>query len=413
MEDVEHSVPTGIISGSYDPAYAAVYEAFVHNFEQHGEVGASVCVVVDGERVVDLWGGTANIRDETPWQENTVCTVFSSTKGATALAAHMLLDAGELDLELPVSHYWPEFAKNGKENATVRMMLDHSVGVPCLREPVRDGGAHDWDYMVERLEQEEPFWKPGTRNGYHMINFGWTVGELVRRVSGQSLGTFFRQAIAEPTGAEFWIGLPEEMETNVAPVIPFRPEKGAPVGEFTQAILNDRSSIQALALLNQGGFSPNSRESHAAEVGGAGGVGNGRGMARMYAPFAANGVHAGQEFVSSATVSRMSQVAVATNEDATLLIPTRFGLGFMKSMDNRRRNAVDRDSAILGASAFGHVGAGGSIGFADPEAGMSFGYAMNRMGPGILMNERGQGLIDAAYGALGFISNDSGVWRRR
>ena len=405
MEVVNQEVPTGVISGSYAPAYAAVYEAFVENFQSKEEVGASVSVIVDGECVVDLWGGTGNAKEGTPWQEDSMVTVFSSTKGATALAAHMLIDAGELDLEEKVAHYWPEFAKNGKEDATVRMMLDHSVGVPCLRDPVEDGGAHDWDYMIKRLEAEEAFWKPGTRNGYHMINFGWTVGELVRRVSGQSLGSFFRQAVAEPSNADFWIGLPETLEDRVVPVIPFRPQKGDPVGEFSQAIISDRNSLQALALLNQGGFNPNSRTSHAAEIGGAGGIGNGRGMARMYSPFASG------DIVSRDSVARMSQVAVATNEDATLLIPTRFGLGFMKSMDNRNRHAIDRDSVLLGPSAFGHVGAGGSIGFADPDAKMSFGYAMNKMGPGILLNERGQGLVDAAYRALGYESNASGVWR--
>ena len=154
MEVVNQEVPTGIISGSYAPAYAAVYETFVENFQSKEEVGASVSVIVGGECVVDLWGGTGNAKEGTPWQEDSMVTVFSSTKGATALAAHMLIDAGELDLEEKVAHYWPEFAKNGKEDATVRMMLDHSVGVPCLRDPVEDGGAHDWDYMIKRLETE-------------------------------------------------------------------------------------------------------------------------------------------------------------------------------------------------------------------------------------------------------------------
>ena len=412
METLIGSVPSGTIQGRYDAQFSNLVETFNRNFTVAGEIGASLCVMVEGETVVDVWGGSANEKEAKPWLEDTLVTVFSSTKGATALAAHSLISAGELQLEEFVGHYWPEFSANGKEAATVRMMLDHSVGVPCLRDPVKAGGAHDWEYMVRRLEEEEPFWKPGTRNGYHMINFGWTVGELVKRVSGQSLGSYFREAIADPLDAEFWIGLPEEHEDRVARVVPYKPNKSDAVGEFTQALIGDRQSIQNLALFNQGGFNPNDRASHAAEIGGAGGVGNGRGLARIYAPFACGGTLNGRTFASASAVSRMSETSVATNEDATLLIPTRFGLGFMKSMDNRRRQAVDKSSAILGSTAFGHVGAGGSIGFADPEARMSFGYTMNQMGSGILLNERGQGLVDAAYLGLGYISNDSGVWRR-
>ena len=341
-----------------------------------------------------------------------MCVVFSSTKGAVALAAHTLVAAGELDLDTLVSHYWPEFAANGKQDATVRMMLDHSVGVPAMREKLKDKACCDWDYMVERLQDEVPFWQPGTRNGYHMANFGWTVGELVRRVSGQSLGTYFRQAIAQPTQAECWIGLPESEESKVAPMLPFKPVRGAELSAFTQALVSDKQSIPHLAYFNQGGFNPNSRACRAAEIGGAGAVANGRGLARIYAPFACGGELHGRQFVNADTLAAMGEVAVATHQDATLMIPTRFSLGFMKSMDNRRELAVDKSSAIFSSAAFGHVGAGGSVGFADPGERMSFGYAMNKMGPGILMNERGQSLVDAAYRSLGYAGNESGVWRR-
>jgi len=411
LQEFSRSTPAGELSGSYDERFAAVAEAFADNFEHNGEVGAAVCIHLDGEPVLDLWGGTKNTKTEEPWTEDTICVVYSTTKGMVALAAHTLVSAGELDVDAPVEKYWPEFAANGKQDTTVRMMLDHSAGVPCFREQLEDGTCCDWEFMVEKLEQEEPFWKPGTRNGYHMMNFGWTVGELIRRVSGQSLGSYFRSSIADPTDADCWIGLPEEFEDRVAPMIPFRPEKGAPIGAFTAALINDPNSIQALALFNNGGFNPNSRACHAAEIGGGGGIANARGLARIYAPFACGGALNGTTFVDADALALMQEVAVATHEDATLLIPTRFSLGFMKSMDNRRELAVTRDSVILGGSAFGHVGAGGSIGFADPAQGMSFGYTMNRMGPGILMNERGQSLIDAAYRCLGYQSNQSGIWR--
>ena len=412
MHEFRKDTAAGSLRGCYAADFEPLVDAFVHNFDEQGEVGASVCVTLDGDPVVDLWGGTKNLEQQTPWEEDTMCVVFSSTKGAVALAAHTLIADGELDLDAPVARYWPEFASRGKEDATVRMMLDHSVGVPAIREKLKDKGCCDWEYMVERLEREEPFWKPGSRNGYHMANFGWTVGELVRRTAGQSLGAYFRDAIAEPTQAECWIGLPESEEPKVAPVIPFKPVRGAELGAFTKALISDAQSIPSLAFYNQGGFSPNSRACRAAEIGGGGAVANARGLARIYAPFACGGELNGRCFVDADTLAAMGEVAVATHEDATLLIPTRFSLGFMKSMDNRRVHAVDKSSAIFSSSAFGHVGAGGSVGFADPAARMSFGYAMNKMGPGILMNERGQSLVDAAYRCLGYSGNSSGVWRK-
>ena len=411
MEQLNKTLDVGALQGTYRQDFSAVADAFVENFQTRDELGASVAITLDGESVVDLWGGTKDRKSGDAWEEDTVSVVYSSTKGAVALAAHTLIDSGDLELDAPVKKYWPEFATNGKESATVRMMLDHSVGVPCIREKLPDEACCDWDYMTAKLAAEEPFWKPGTRNGYHMMSFGWTVGELIRRASGLSLGSYFQKAIAAPTKADFWIGLPESEERRVASMVPFRPEKGAPLSEFTRALMEERGSIQSLALFNNGGFSPNSRACRAAEIGGGGGISNARGLARIYSPFACGGSLNGNSFVSADSLARMGEVAVATHEDATLLIPSRFALGFMKSMDNRTAPRVGRDSAILGGAAFGHVGAGGSIGFADPSERMSFGYTMNRMGAGILMNERGQSLVDAAYRSMGYESNASGVWR--
>ena len=412
MQTVERDVPNGKIEGTCDERFLGLVDEFEKNFRERGEVGASVCLRIDGQPVVDLWGGLARPAEGVPWERDTVSIVFSCTKGATALCAHMLASRGKLDVDAPVAEYWPEFARKGKEHATVKMMLDHSVGLPAFKTPIRPGGCNDWDYMCEMLADEEPFWKPGTRNGYHMINFGWTVGELVRRASGQSLGTFFREELAKPLGVEFWIGAPEEVEPRVAPVLMHVPKPGDVMGDFILKVMTDPQSIQALSLLNSGGFDPNSRDCHAAEIGGAGGISNARGLSGIYAPFASGGELGGRRYVDARQLARMGEVSSATNEDATLLIPSRFALGFMKSTDNRRRVRGDRDTAILSSAAFGHVGAGGSIGFADPEAGFSFGYSMNQMGPGILLNERGQSLVDAAYRAFGFRSNEGGVWAR-
>lgn len=407
-QPVNVQTENGAIQGFCHSRFQAVADEFERNFRERGEVGASVCLVHEGETLVDLWGGFTDRERSAPWDRDTVSIVFSCTKGAVAICAHMLASRGLLDVEAPVAKYWPEFAVNGKEEVTVRMMLDHSAGVPAFRGSMKELGCTDWEYMIHRLEAEEPWWKPGIRNGYHMLSFGWTVGELVRRVSGVSLGAFFQQEIAKPLGIDFWIGLPEEIEPRVSPVIQYARRSGDAATRFETAILGDSASLQAKALLNNGGFDANSRACHAAEIGGGGGISNARGLAGLYAPLASGG----GVLVDATTLARMGEVSSATKEDATLLIGTRFALGFMKSIDNRRRPFGDPDSAILGSDAFGHVGAGGSIGFADPSAGFSFGYSMNQMGRGILLNNRGQSLVDAVYRCLGYTSNDAGVWAK-
>lgn len=400
--------PAGLVQGTCDEKFAEVADAFVENFTSRDEVGANVCVTIEGETVVDLWGGTKDSAG-TPWEEDTVSIVFSCTKGATALCAHMLVDQGKLDLDAKVSDYWPEYACNGKEETTVALMLDHSAGVPHVRPKVKDGGYNDYAYMVGLVEKEEAFWVPGTRNGYHGVTFAWTVGELVHRASGKRLGQFFADEVAGPLGLDFWIGTPEEIEPRVAAMIPTLPDADAPLSRFTQAVLSDPTSASHLFLMNGGNFNFNDRAAHAAEIGSANGITNGRGLAGMYAPLANGGSLNGTSLVGADTLARMGRVAMATHDDATLLVPSRFALGFMKSMDNRRGGVPD-SSAILSDAAFGHVGMGGSIGFADPSTAMSFGYNMNRMGVGILLNDRGQSLIDGAYRSLGATSNASGCW---
>jgi CubicO group peptidase (beta-lactamase class C family) len=296
-------------------------------------------------------------------------------------------------------------------------MLDHSVGLPALRAKVKDSGPYEWDYMTGLLAEEAPFWEPGTRNGYHGFTFGWTVGEMVRRAAGVSLGTFFQNEIAKPLGLDFWIGLPEAIEPRVAPIIPFvyKPEQART--PFMIDLATRKESPAALFFFNVGGWltgGANTRAGRSAEIGAANGVTNARGLAGIYAPLA----QGGGKLVDARTLARMGEVSMATHDDATLRIPTRFALGFMKSMDNRQRSVgaklfgPDVDSVIMGSAAFGHVGAGGSLGFADPVAGLSFGYTMNRMGPGLLMNERGQALVDSAYLSLGYKNKDGGVWVR-
>jgi CubicO group peptidase (beta-lactamase class C family) len=409
--EVELEVNNGLVKGHCVSEFQPVLDEFVRNFNERDELGASLCVNVAGETLIDVWGGMkSRAKDAEAWQPDTISVIFSCTKAAVALCANMLIDQGRMDLHAPVAEYWPEFASNGKEQATVEMMLNHSVGVPAFRAPLRNGGYSDWDYMVGRVANEAPFWEPGTRNGYHMATFGWTVGELVRRVSGQSLGTYFREKITDPLGLDFSIGLPDSEHKRVSRMLLWKPEKGVKPAPFTEALLNDPNSLQYLALLNSGGYKTDSPESYRTEFGAGGGITNARGLAGMYTPLANGGIHNGVRLLSSDHIERMSATSTATEEDATLLMPSRFGLGFMRSMDNRHRMSGAMETLILGKNGFGHAGAGGSIGFADPDVNLAMGYTMNRMGAGILLNERSQSLVDVVYKHLGYRTNEPGFW---
>jgi len=404
----------GIVKGKCDQRFDLVYQEFEKNFEERGEVGASVCITIDGETVVDLWGGVADPQNGRPWDQDTVSMIWSCTKGATALCAHILASRGLIDIEAPVCQYWPEFAANGKQKITVRMLLNHQAGLPAIRKQLPQGAFYDWDFMVKSLQEEEPFWEPGTRTGYHALTFGWLVGEVVKRVSGKSLGTFFKMEVAEPLGLDFWIGLPEEIEPRVALMIPPDPPTNQDLETpLFQAIFNPES-IQYHLFSNSGGFldpqSFNSREARAAEIGAATGVTNARGLAGMYLPLACGGMVNGERLLNETCIAKMSAVSSATGQDATLLVPSRFGLGFIKSIDNREHPLAELGSCIMSEAAFGHPGNGGSLGFADPAVKMSFGYTMNKMGKGVLLNARGQSLVDATYKSLGYKSNKSGYW---
>jgi len=407
---------TAPISGSCDKGWEKVRDAFAKNFAERPERGASLCVMQNGKVVVDLAGGWFDEAKTRPFTSEDLVLLFSTTKGMTAIAAHTLIDKGLLDLDAPVAKYWPEFGAHGKDKATVAMMLNHSVGVPGFHEPLKQHAHLDWDYMVQRIADEKPFWEPGLRNGYHALNFGWTVGELVRRVSGKSLGTYFRSAVSGPLDADFWIGLPESEEPRVSKLTPTIPQPGEPVIEVFTNVVENPGSDSALTFTNNGGFLPsavdeatgeylvNSRAVHAAEIGGAGGIGNARGVARIYAALLDG------KLISRDHVARMGRTSMISTRDPILLIPTSFALGFMTSMDNRRLPLGRIQSFIIGEKAFGHVGAGGSFGLVDRESGIAIGYTMNHLGPGVLLDERGQSLVDAVYRSLGYRTNAPGMW---
>jgi CubicO group peptidase (beta-lactamase class C family) len=390
----------GRIEGHCDARFEEVLTVFLRNFEEREEVGASLSIFVMGQRVVDLWGGKIAENSEL-WRSDSVSIVYSCTKGATALCAHMLADRGLLDLHAPIASYWPEFASKGKGSALVAMALDHSLGLPHVYQAVKAGGYYDYDYMVDLIAAEEPFWEPGSRSGYHAYTFGWIVGEIVRRVSGKRLRDFFREEVATPQGLDFSIGAPRGDLQRIVPLTRSPPN---PSSRYMQAGVSEALTPAKLIATNNGGFDINSRECLAAEIAGANGVTNARGLARMYdAMF--NGA-----LLSKDALSRLGRVSSATQKDATLQVPSRFALGYMKSMDNTHVGSGADASLIMSDAAFGHAGAGGSVGFADPLARFSFGYTMNHLGSDVLMNARGQDLIDATYRALGYRSRASGCW---
>jgi len=391
------------IDGRCDDRFASVREEFRRNFDERGETGASVCVTVDGETVVDLWGGTADPATGRRWERDTIGVVWSCTKGAVALCAHVLVSRGVLALDEPVCSYWPEFAKNGKAAITVRMLLAHQAGLAAFREPIAPDGYRDWELIVDRLAQQEPLWEPGTRHGYHALTFGHLVGEVVRRVSGRSIGAFFRDEVAAPRALDFWIGLPAEHSARVAPTIPAAlPGPGAPIPSFYRVAMTEPVSMGALVLMHSGDvFAPgwiDAPESQQAELPAFGGIANARALAGMYKTLAVGG----DGLVDAEQLSVMGAVCSATSVDATMLVPTRWSSGFVKSVDNSALGPGDRDGVVLSDAAFGHVGMGGSLGFVDPAVRMSFGYTMNRQGLSVGLDARGQSLVDAVYTTMGF-----------
>jgi CubicO group peptidase (beta-lactamase class C family) len=383
------------ILGTCDAAFAGVRRAFEENFEKRGEIGAAVAVVVDGRARVDLWSGSADQAGTRPWKRDTLVNVYSTTKGMTALCAQRLVDAGRLDLDAPVARYWPEFAAAGKSALPVRWLLSHRSGLAAVRDTLPGEALYDWQAMCTALAAETPWWEPGSAHGYHALTFGWLVGELVRRIDGRSLGRFFREEIAGPLGAEFHIGLPDAQHGRAAELgtLPLDP---AAEGSLASVMLEDPAGVSARAFTNPASVlrGVNIPEWRRAEIPGANGHANALGIARVYGALARGGELGGVRVLSSEGVARCAQEQ-SHGKDRVLRISTRFGQGFMLSQP------LPLASFGPNEGSFGHPGAGGSVGFADPLARVGFGYVMNRPGPNILLDPRADALIHAVYQALG------------
>jgi CubicO group peptidase (beta-lactamase class C family) len=374
-------------SGTCDPRFQAVADAFADNFATHGEVGAAVCLVVNGKTVVDIWGGWADAAKTQPWTGDTLVNIFSVGKGLTSVCAHRLVGQGRLDLDAPVCRYWPEFAQAGKDDITVRQLLSHQGGLPAVRRPLPSEAMLDWSVMTAALAAQEPWWKPGTGHGYHVNTFGFLVGEVVRRITGRSLGTFFHDEVAGPLGADLYIGLPGSEDHRVAEFL----WPAGLVPELDTAKMTESELMVFNTYYNPPGLSGagvvNTRAWRAAEIPSTNGHGTARGVARVYTPLAAGGEDIVEPSALADAITEHS-----SGDDLVLHRPSRFGAGFQLTQPERPLGPNPR--------AFGHFGAGGALGFCDPDAGVAFGYVMNEMGPR-WQNPRNKALIDAVYASLG------------
>ena len=380
-----------MIDGTCDGTFRPVRAAFAENFAGRGETGAAVCVCVGGRVVADLWGGRANLaRRQTAWRPDTLVNIFSVGKGLIALLAVRLAGQGRLDIDAPVSRYWPEFGAAGKEAVTVRQLITHQAGLPAVRLRLPPGAMLDWNVMTGALAAQRPWWEPGTAHGYHVNTFGFLVGEVLRRSTGHTVGALLRAEIAGPLGADVHIGLPAAEHGRVADFA----WPGPPPPEDDRQDLGDDQLMEHNAYFNPAGLSSagviNSAAWREAEVPSANAHGSARGVARVYTALAAGGAADGVR-VASADALAAATTEQACGQDRILHRPSRFGLGFQLTQPERPMGP--------NPGAYGHFGAGGSLGFCDPAAEIAFGYVTNQMGPR-WQNPRNRALIDALYACL-------------
>ena len=373
-----------VVNGTVEAGWEPVRDAFVANFEQGLELGASVHVTRGGRPVVDLWAGDA-APDGRPWHQDTIVNVYSTTKTMTAISLMVLVDRGLVDPDAPVATYWPEFAANGKADITVAQIMAHTSGVAGFEPAIDVETLYDWDRCCEILAAMAPWWEPGTASGYHAVTHGNLMGEVVRRVDGRSLGTFFREEIAEPLEADFHIGFGPELDERCGELIP--PDLG-----LAEDIDADAMPLRTLRSVPLTGHEPKTREWRAAEIPAAGGFGNAAAVGRVHAAIACGGSLDGVTLMSPETVAR---IAEPQHEGIDLVFggdaPIRYGLGFGLPSDM---------IPLPNPNSFFWGGWGGSLAIIDPDAEFTFTYVMNKMAPQLMGDTRGGSIAMAAYMAL-------------
>jgi CubicO group peptidase (beta-lactamase class C family) len=386
------------VHGRCEPAFESLRRALADIIRTGAEVGAALAVSVGKQPVVDLWAGHKDAARAQPWDADTIVNLYSVGKAVTAICALRLVESGALDLDAPVARYWPEFAQARKTRVLVRHLLAHQAGLPAVNPVLPAGAGLQWEVMTRVLAAQEPWWEPGEGHGYHVNTYGYLIGEVVRRITGKSLGRYLHDEIARPLGADFFIGFGPELDARCADVIPSLPsadpeERSATLGGDLAA-LTGLPRMRAAAYGNPPDLSGrgiiNTREWRAAEVPSTNGHGNARAVARLYAALSSDGklddVHVlSREMIETAIAEQVYA------EDLVLQRPTRFGLGFQLTMPERRLGPSPR--------AFGHFGAGGSLGFADPDAQVAFAYVMNQGRAG-WQHKHVRHLVDLVYEAL-------------
>lgn len=380
------------IQGFFDLRFEAVRDAFEALFQQSQQRGAAVCVKIGGETVVDLWAGVADNAGEQAWESDTLVNLFSCTKTFTAVAALQLVGEGKLQLDEPVARLWPEFAANGKQGITLRQLLSHRAGLPAIRRPLPPEALYEWDTMTTALAAEQPWWTPGDGHGYAAITYGWLLGELIRRADGREPGAAIVARTAQPLGLDFHIGLADSEFQRVGYLTRQKNNFGdAAAQRLFRAMTGDPQALSARAfgnppsIMNSGNKPEWRRMSQPAA--------NGHGNARALAGFYDGLLHG--ELLDSDLLAEMTREH-SVGEDRTLLTMTRFALGCWLDLPD-----VANATFGMGERSFGHPGAGGSIGFADPDRDLAFGFVTNTLGPYVLMDPRAQALARAAKICLG------------
>jgi len=375
------------IEGKCEPRFEAVRGALAQYLDSGEELGASLVVDIDGDLVVDMWGGFCDQARTAPWTESTITNVWSSTKAVTSLAALMLADRGELDVDAPVARYWPEFAAGGKEGVLVRHLMSHSSGVSGLEQPAVVEDLYDWPTATSRMAAQAPWWEPGTASGYHALNYGHLVGEVVRRVSGKTLKQFVAEEIAGPLGADFQIGAAEADWGRIADVVPPPP---LPI-DF-DALGPDSLTVKTLTgpfIEADAANTPNWRR---ADLGAVNGHGNARSVARVMSVVARGGQADGVRLLHPETIEKIFTEQI-NGIDLVLGVPLRFGIGYGLPVPELLPWIPDEKICYWG-------GWGGSMIIMDTGRRMTISYVMNKMGPGIIGSERSAAYGQAIYEAL-------------
>jgi CubicO group peptidase (beta-lactamase class C family) len=363
----DHPTPLG---GTCSARFEPLRELFAAKLESGEDLGASLAVNIDGEMVVDLWGGWANEARTAPWTEHTITNIFSTTKAMTSLAALVLVDRGELDLDATAARYWPEFAANGKAGVKVRHLLSHTSGVSGWEQPITLEDVYDQDKSTALLAAQAPWWEPGTASGYHMLNYGHLIGEVIRRITGQRLGEFLAAQVAGPLGADFHIGLPPSEFHRVANLAPPPAEPTDPSSLMGQAVA-DPNSVAFKTWTNPPDVSPERSWTEGwrrADIGAANGHGNARSLARLQSAVACGGVVDGVRLLSPQTIDRIFEVQ-SNGIDLVIGAPSKWGVGYGLAPEGR-------------VCAFG--GTGGSLVAIDVDRRITFAYVMNKMASGAI-----------------------------